>query len=100
MQRLVVSERDFPPGRAGQYVHLRTSRGDFPWSIEAHPRVNPGTVALGKDHRLWCSLRNSGDFVTIEPLDVNAETGGKSYLQTLTLEVSKASEQSKTALLC
>ena len=49
----------------------------------------PGTVAMGKDHRAWCFLRNQGDFVQVDAADIDRETGGRSYLAAVTMEVGK-----------
>ena len=51
----------------------------------------PGTVAMGKDHRAWCFLRNQGDFVQVDAADIDRETGGRSYLAAVTMEVGVSS---------
>lgn len=88
-QRLIVSPSDFDAART-PFVSLATSRGSFNFAILADQQVRPGTVCLGKDYRNWVYVRQQGDFVDVDPLDVDRETGGKSYLQTVTLEVGQA----------
>lgn len=84
--RLIVSPSDFDAART-PFVSLATSRGSFNFAILADQQVRPGTVCLGKDYRNWVYVRQQGDFVDIDPLDVDRETGAKSYLQTVTLEL-------------
>ena len=84
-----MSPSDFDAART-PFVSLATSRGSFNFAILADQQVRPGTVCLGKDYRNWVYVRQQGDFVDVDPLDVDRETGGKSYLQTVTLEVGQA----------
>lgn len=81
-----MSPQDFDPQRT-PYVQVTTQRGQFSFAILPHPEVRPGTVGLGKDHRAWIYVKAQGDFVDVDPLDVDRETGGKSYLQSATVEV-------------
>lgn len=71
------------------HVAVASSRGTYFFTIQPDKRVMPGTVAMGKDHRAWCFLRNQGDFVQVDAADIDRETGGRSYLAAVTMEVGR-----------
>ncbi|KAL7007601.1 transport between ER and Golgi ATPase protein [Cystobasidiomycetes sp. EMM_F5] len=93
--RLIVSPSDFNLA-SSPHVNVQSSRGSFFFSIQTDARVQSGTVAIGKDHRAWCFLRNQGDSVQVDKVDLDKETGGRSYLASATLELAFYSEKSAT----
>ncbi|KAH8634564.1 Vesicular-fusion protein [Alternaria alternata] len=89
-QSVAVSPQDFPPNPDGSDVYILVN-GNFALSARPTQGCNPGEIGLTDAQRTWASISlGPQEVVMAAPYDHFAQSGGKSYLGAVDVEVGFA----------
>ncbi|CAN9197124.1 unnamed protein product [Alternaria alternata] len=87
---VAVSPQDFPPNPDGSDVYILIN-GNFALSARPTQGCNPGEIGLTDAQRTWASISlGPQEVVMAAPYDHFAQSGGKSYLGAVDVEVGFA----------